>query len=41
MYVCILLIACSGSVFIANFYCASVEADSVKKRPVALLLKLL
>lgn len=27
--------------FIANFYCVSVETDSMKKRPVAFLLKLL
>lgn len=43
VYVCILVIDCllSLSVFIAGFDGASVEADSVKKRPVALLLKLL
>ncbi len=39
MYYC--LIACDLGLFIADFYCVSVETDSVKKRPVALLLKLL
>lgn len=35
------LIACDLGPFTANVYCVSVETDSVKKRPVALLLKLL
>ena len=35
------LFDCLWSEFIAGFGCASVEADAVKERPVALLLKLL
>lgn len=35
------LIACHLGLFIGKFYCASVEADSMKERPVALVLELL